>query len=247
MAEAENLPALPQPTKPERASSGRLAMFFVPIIGIILSFVVSGFLGVVLLSSSRIESSTQVDEILRLYQGKLTDVNHVLSTLQVIVRPTNTSRITDFTNITKKLGLETDSIAGVYWIGKNGADYALRNQSESDLNTGLLLNLFKTNPAFLQARNEAMHDRLGIMLNIPGQMLGSQFANLALFIAANHESGEENYLIAAVNQLFPPVLQSTKSYVTDLEIYLPGPNQNIVLYKEHSTAPIIQCEILNLR
>jgi PAS domain S-box-containing protein len=239
MAAAENLPALPKPVQPERTTSGRLAVIFVPIIGLILSFVVTGFIAVVFLESSRSESNNQVSETIKLYQDRLSRVDDVLGPLQIMTSSTNPSRASDFNSLLKKLNPNNDVIGSIYWIEKTATDYVAHENGKKIINADLLLGLFKNNRAFIQARNESKQNRLGIVLNVPGQMLGSKLDSIAIFVAGSSNPAEENYIVAVVPQLFPPTLQGQASFISHIEITLPNLGKDIVLYKEHSGAPII--------
>jgi PAS domain S-box-containing protein len=225
------------PLKTERFNSGRVAMLLIPIIGVILSLVTSFFMTFSLFESNRVQSNNQVVNIATQYQDRLNKLDGMIRTLQILMRSSATVDNADFSRLIQNLNKGENISNAIFWLERSGAEFVASNVYGNSVRDDYIVNLFNNNAALLQARGEANQGRLGIVLQVPGKMIGSDTHSSTIFIAAGQTpSGQVGYILVIVPQLFPPQLSGNNSFISDLSITMPGRGKSIILYEEKSTA-----------
>ncbi|HRJ13194.1 MAG TPA: PAS domain-containing protein, partial [Alphaproteobacteria bacterium] len=228
------------PLKTERFSSGRVAMLLVPIVGTLLSVVMAFFIVLGLFESNRIQSNNQVVAITSNYQERLSKLDGLMRAMQILMRSSAHVDNADFKNLANTLSQGSPIATNIFWmLAKENEPYAAINRYGDDVQENLIVNLFNSNAALQQARNEANQGRLGIVLKVPGTMLGIQDPSSAIFVAAGKTpAGQVGYIVSVVPELFPAQLTGDNMYVSDLSVAMPNRANPVILYQEAASKPI---------
>jgi len=238
-------PATPlQTTAPapklERFSSSRIAVLLVPIIGILLSIMVSALIFFNLLINNRSQADNQAVQLIASYEDRLSKVDSLMTTLQIMLRLNNQIQQKDFDHLIKKFAPGEQIVNGVFWLVRNSnGGFDVTYSTGSTGNANLLTNLMNNNAAILQARNDADHGHLGLVLNIPGQMVGITNDNIVMFITASiAPNGQPGYVVALSPYLFQPALQGENNYVNEVTVTVQNRGPSVILYHENANPPV---------
>lgn len=227
------------PLKTERFSSGRVATLLVPVVGTLLSIVMSFFIVLGIYNSNRIQSNNQIVAIASNYQERLSRLDGIMRAAQILMRSSNQVSNEDFRNLTATMNQGSQVVGNLLWIIEDGDVFKLANNYGDGVNNDMIVNLFNKNPALHQARNEANQGRLGIVLKVPGSMIGSAEKESAMFVSSSRTpEGKTGYILAIVPQLFPPQLSGDNLYVNDIIIQMPSRSNPVTLYEEKSAEPV---------
>jgi len=240
MAEEPPEPPAPPPKKPELLNSGRLTLLLAGVMGTLLSVLVSGFIFLNLIESSRLQSNDQMVAIIDNLQSRLNNLDSLINILQIVMHTTDKVTPEDFERLAKKLDPYKQLTSGIYWVAQTASGYEIHNAYGNNMDSEKLLALFTSNVAVQQARAEAAAGRLGIVLNVPSQLLGTE-QNVAaiLILATTNPSGLSNFVVAVVPELFPQQLQNGSDYVSEIRVTMPARESSVSLFDEHAKASLL--------
>ena len=230
MAEEES-EAQPQPLRSERSSSNRLVLLMVPVLGTILSILLACTLFFSILDSNQVQSNNQVVGVVSAYQDRLSKLDTMMNALKIALRSNSQVQQTDFTTLVQKLNPGNQVVDSVFWLVKGISNFNLVYYSGNMVQTDSLINLINNNVEIWKARSQADQGRIGLVLNLPGSMLGITEANVVMFIAsANAPNGQPGYIVAIAPRLFPSALHGASGFINRLAVS--APNQDKPIYEE---------------
>ena len=210
-------------------------MLLVPVIGTIFSLVMSCYILLGIIQNNQNQSNNQVQTTTAFYQGRLDRLGGVMTALQVLLHGNTQVQNSDFVSLMQKLNGNDGVISNIFWIVPNGPHFSVMYSYGNPIQTDYLVSLLENNAALLEARHEAEKNHIGIVLGVPGQMLGIKNAAVALFLVAIPTGPNQfGYLLSVVPQLFPPQLQGEEVFINGLEVAILGGKSQTILYQEKS-------------
>ncbi len=220
--------------QPERYTNRwRSTVILVPMVGVVLSLLVSFYLLFNLLESNKSQLYNQINAITKSYQDRLNGINSITSSLRAYVSQSDDVRQSGFNQIYKSMNPQEQTVLGAFWLLRDGNDFHVFRYSDIGANLNKIEESFNQNSSLRAVQAETADDKIGIILNLPGSMFGITEKQVSLvLLRANNSANMEGYVVLLVQQMFPVALNSNTPGILDMTVNLKTRVGMTTLYHE---------------